>query len=576
MAPENDDEQYDPLTDPYHIDSGDDPVETLPPAPLASTNGHHESQPESPPVPPETLSTLELLLDEMVEESDAWGYVQSIIDRDTPTSMRHQFYQRWIAMVADRSRAERDMLIARGRQCFTGTSAETMRHDIDQLVERGATQAKTAASMLTDDYVLEMINTPEGLRYLVFKSSDGTHEIEENYVAGETNYTLPLVESLVHSGSLLLPTGIEEYGDTDTLRARLCDHIRKYVHLPETDILLAAQYVMSSWHADRIPFAPYLFAVGVFESGKSRLLDVLGEIVMRGLIAAGSLTSAVLYRALDLARATLVIDEADFDARDPAWPDIKKILLNGSMRRRSILRTDMDAKGAIRGFDPFGRKIFASRAQFMDDALRSRGILINMEEDDTVIGDVDLDLILPDEFYTEAQALRNQLLLYRLRTVRTITVNTKQRFMEQGITSPRVTQAAIALLAGVDNAQVRAAILKRLRGASKAVAVAKTMEPAALFISALLKRYDSKPGDVPVVDVLRIMIGRGDLDERARVQDVTAISDNIQGVKKKRKNDGTYYLLDDASAAALRRRIGKSRVESTRVTGPQPSRRQPV
>ncbi len=576
MAPENDEQFYDPATDPYSIADGDehdDPVEDTPPiAPLASTNGHHpEPQPQ-----PETLSTLELLLHEMVEESDAWGYVQSIMDRDTPTNLRHQFYQRWIAMVAERSRAERDMLINRGRQVFTGVAAETMRYDIDQLVERGATQAKTAVSILTDDYVIEMISRPEGLRYLVFKSSDGTHEIEENYVAGETNYTLPLVESLIHSGSLLLPSGIEEYGDTDALRSRLCDHIRKYVHLPETDILLAAQYVMSSWHADRIPFAPYLFAVGVFESGKSRLLDVLGEIVMRGLIAAGSLTSAVLYRALDLARATLVIDEADFDARDPAWPDIKKILLNGSMRRRSILRTDMDAKGAIRGFDPFGRKIFASRAQFMDDALRSRGILINMEEDDTVIGDVDLDLILPEEFYTEAQTLRNQLLLYRLRTVRTVTVNTKQRFMEQGITSPRVTQAAIALLAGVDNAQVRAAILKRLRGASKAVAVAKTVEPTALFISALLKRYDSKPGDVPVVDVLRIMIGRGDLDERARVQDVTAISDSIQGVKKKRKNDGTYYLLDDASAAALRRRIGRSKVESTRVTGPQPSRRQPV
>jgi hypothetical protein len=267
----------------------------------------------APEPPPETLSTLELLLDEMVEQSDAWGYVNAIME-DTPTSMRHAFYQRWIAMVAGYSVAERDMLINRGRQVFIGVTADTMRKDVNQLVEQGVSQTKVTPSVVCEDFVAEMIYTPQGLRYLVYKN-DGTHEIQETVQIGETNYVLPLVASLADSGSLLLPTGVEEYDSIDELRERVRALIRKYVHLPEEDNLLAGQYAMSSWHGDRIPFAPYLYAIGSFESGKSRLLDALAQLVHRGLSTAGSLTVAVLFRALDLAKATLIIDEADFDAR---------------------------------------------------------------------------------------------------------------------------------------------------------------------------------------------------------------------------------------------------------------------
>jgi len=580
MAPENDeierdargvpledvgtdaDPDYDPATDPYNMDDGDDLV-----AP--------------PPAPPETISPLEILLDEMAEAGeDAWGYVNAIVDRDTPTALRMTFYPRWIAMVATKSLAERDMLINRGRQVFVGVTTETMRKAIEELVQSGVNQRKTAPSVVCEDFVAEMISTPQGLRYLVYKN-DGTHEIQEMVQMGDTNYTLPLVTSLVESGSLLLATGVEEYDTVDQLRGRLRDFIRKYVHLPEEDNLLAAQYAMSSWHGDRIPFAPYLYAIGSFESGKSRLLDALAQIVHRGLSTAGSLTVAVLFRALDLAKATLIIDEADFDARDPAWPDIKKILLLGSQRHKAIMRTDMDAKGIIRAYDPFGRKIFGGRLPLADEALLSRGISIHMEEDDTVIGDVDLDLILPDEFFEEVKTLRNQLLLYRLRTLRGITVNTKQRFIEQGLTSPRVTQMAIALLADVDEPTIRAAILKRLKGRSKEIAAAKTMEPEALFITALLKVYDRNianriDGRVAADDVRKEMVKSHDLDDRAQVRDVTRLAEGIKGITKKRMNDGTYFLISEKTISGLRRRLGHVKIESARETVSGPSKRTPV
>jgi hypothetical protein len=548
------------------VDEHDDPSEEASSAvdtPPETPSGPYAV--EAPPVPAETLSTLELLLDEMVEESDAWGYVNAILDRDTPTSMRHQFYQRWIAMVAERAMSERDMLISRGRQVFTGIAAETMRHDIQELIGHNINQTEHTPFVMADDFLAEMIYTPQGLRYLIYKN-DGTHEIQETVQIGETNYVLPMVASLVgRKPSLLLPTALEEYESVESLQAGIRAFIHKYVQLEKPDDMdLAAFYVHYTWVADRIPIAPYLHAVGDFEAGKSRLLDVIGHVVRRGLLSSGSLTSAVLFRALDLANATIIVDEADFDKNDPSWKEILKVLLTGSSDRRPVLRTNMDAKGIIQSFDPFGPKVLSTRKPFPDPALSSRCLDFTMKP-----GPVrdDIPYILPPSFYDEAQALRNQLLLWRMRTVRAVTFDPYARF--NGLT-PRTTQAAIALLAvNIDNVELRDKILGRLREKSRAVEDARSESFEGEVAAALIAAWEQEKGPILYMRIIGGMQdvtgGRNGTYKDLNPKQLNPILHGVFGLKTKKTGDGKAVIVTDDQADYLRATYKIKRKGSARL-----------
>lgn len=507
----------------------------------------------------------------MANESDAWGYVNAILDRDTPTSMRHQFYQRWIAMVAERAMSERDMLINRGRQVFTGIATETMRHDIQELIGHNINQTEHTPFVMADDFLAEMIYTPQGLRYLIYKA-DGTTEIQETVQIGETNYVLPLVASLVgRKPSLLLATGTEEYGSVSDLQASIRAFIVKYVQLEKPDdVDLAAFYVHYSWVADRIPVAPYLHAVGDFEAGKSRLLDVIGHVVKRGLLSSGSLTSAVLFRALDLANATIIVDEADFDKNDPAWKEILKVLLTGSSDRRPVLRTNMDAKGVIQSFDPFGPKVLSTRKPFPDPALSSRCLDFTMKP-----GPVNdnIPYILPPSFYEEAQALRNKLLLWRFRTVRSITYDPYARF--EGL-SPRTTQAAIALLSiDVDDAGLRGKILSRLHEKSKAVQETRTEsfegEIAAAMIAVWEQQKRPKAG-VLYMDIISEMQnangGRNGIFKDLHSKPVGEVIAGVFDLKTRKIAGGKAVVLTEDQAVSLRATYNIPARPSARVKEP--------
>lgn len=452
------------------------------------------------------LSALELILDEKADADDVWGYIDEIEIREVPLSARQNFYPRFIAMVATREPSERDALVARAVHVFR-VRAETARRGIDELVQSDVSQTKSAPAIITEDFIAEMVHCPgnngPSVRFLVYKP-DGTQELQDHVTVGDTNYVVPLIGTLVDAGALLLPSATETYGTEAELREDIRKFIRRYVRLErDIDLDLAAYYVHYTWAADRIPIAPYLHAVGDFESGKSRLLDVIGQLVRGGLFMAGSLTAAVLYRALDLARATLIVDEADFDAKhSEQWGDILKVLLVGSQRGRPVLRTDMDAKGAIRAFDPFGPKVLATRTPFYDAALASRCLDFVMYPGE--VGE-DIPFILPDRewrppslaedepnhisFYDHARQLRNKLLMWRVQNIRNVTYSPIARY--EGLT-PRITQAAIALLSTSEDTVLRDQVLGRLRQKSLEVKQQRRESPEGLIAGSLIKRWLAK------------------------------------------------------------------------------------
>jgi hypothetical protein len=101
-----------------------------------------------------------------------------------------------------------------------------------------------------------------------------------------------------------------------------------------------------------------------------------------------------------------------------------------------------------------------------------------------------IPLLAEPAFYSAAAHLRNELLLWRIRHVRAITFDVRQRF--EGL-EPRINQAAIALLAAAPNATLREVILERLREHSAEMRGERTSSLPGLVAEAIVKRWLRTP-----------------------------------------------------------------------------------
>ena len=69
---------------------------------------------------------------------------------------------------------------------------------------------------------------------------------------------VPYRGKAVDEGVLILPEGIEEYGDTLALMGAVKQHILDYVDIPDIMAEMSAWYVLMTWTYDRLPTVPYL------------------------------------------------------------------------------------------------------------------------------------------------------------------------------------------------------------------------------------------------------------------------------------------------------------------------------
>jgi len=538
-------------------------------------------------------ATTEALLDQIAQEQNPWTYLNAIEDREVPVEHRQQFYQTFIALIATCPLAEQDALINAGMRIFR-YRAETARRDLGSLAGQHASSFVIAASVIEADFIAETVHRPgesPSMKYLVWRiGPDGQeeHEIDDRVAVGSVIYQPPQMPSIVGK-SLKLPTDIASSPDTASLLAEIKAFIARFVQLDEAIAAdVVSFYVLYTWVADRIPMAPYLHVVGDFASGKTRLLEVLGQLTYRGLTTAGVLTAPVLFRVLHQCGATLLVDEADFDPRDPAWRDIQKIFLVGSTQGAQVLRTDMEAGGEVKGYDAFGPKVLATRKSLGDAALASRCLDVTMYP-----GPVDprIPLILPPAFYTEAQHLRNRLLGWRLRHVRTVQVDPYQRF--EGL-DPRVNQAAIALLAVSDDPTVRATVLARLREQSAMIQQQRAESLEALVVEAIVKRARWHKGTahtrgIPLKEIREeIQVQTGER-EMLSAELVRGILTGPLGLRRKRTGGVSRVLVTGKQLRSLAERYDvpfgltvepvpsvADRPRTLRTPVPVASRREPV
>jgi hypothetical protein len=188
------------------------------------------------------------------------------------------------------------------------------------------------------------------------------------------------------------------------------DFIHRYLELPANFEDISSLYVLLTWVYEFSPTMPYLRVIGDWGSGKTRFLQVVGDICFRPIFASGATTPAPVFRILEQYRGTLVLDEADFKD-SAAWTEIVKLLNNGYRPGMPVLRADKeDGKWYPRSYQVFGPKLISTRFPFHDEALESRCLTAEM----LPLSRDDIPRVLPPTFDTEVNDLRAKLLTFRL------------------------------------------------------------------------------------------------------------------------------------------------------------------
>lgn len=219
--------------------------------------------------------------------------------------------------------------------------------------------------------------------------------------------------SLLAHGVVQFPSAPAEYGSEIELASSVRQFIHRYADLSDAFEEAAAYYVLLTWVFDAFNELPYLRLKGDFGSGKTRCLQTIGTLCYKAMFASGASTVSPLFRIIDAFRGTLVMDESDFRFSDERT-EIVKILNNGNAKGFPVLRSEATPGKEFnpKAFDVFGPKIIATRRSFDDRALESRCIT----EDMTGLPPrPDIPLSLPEAFYDEAEVLKSQLLVYRVR-----------------------------------------------------------------------------------------------------------------------------------------------------------------
>jgi hypothetical protein len=255
-----------------------------------------------------------------------------------------------------------------------------------------------------DDMIYEQVWDKEnGSRYITL---NGT---ETKFYDHVSEY-FPIESEAINKGIVVLPDGVEDYGDITKLVNEIQEHIHKYLDISEDMKIFSAFYIIFSWVHDKTTTLNYMRFLGDWGTGKSRALDVVGRLCYKPLLVFGALTPAVVYRMLDFWGGTLIIDEADFKQSDEQ-ADIIKILNAGFEKSRSaVARCNPNDCSIIDTFQVYGTKIIASRKTWRDQALESRCLTERMMRTSRK----DIVPILDKEYFEAENILRRKLLKFRL------------------------------------------------------------------------------------------------------------------------------------------------------------------
>jgi hypothetical protein len=217
----------------------------------------------------------------------------------------------------------------------------------------------------------------------------------------------PIPRAALGLSDVKLPRGTMPYKSTTRLANTLKLFIQRVVDVPDDYATLLASFVLYTWVADRLPTAVYLTIIGLPQSGKSTLLELLGLLCRRALLVS-DISQAAAYQACSKFSPTLLIDEIDWHS-SRTMSNFRQLLRAGTGHSSRALRVRQSSTS-------FGPKVFGSLEASSDPALNSRCIQLVMAETSNS------GLLKPGDpsILQLADNLRQQLLRFRFNSYNSI------------------------------------------------------------------------------------------------------------------------------------------------------------
>jgi Protein of unknown function (DUF3631) len=237
--------------------------------------------------------------------------------------------------------------------------------------------------------------------------------------------------------------------------------LRRYVVVPDAQATAITLWVVHAHALEATDTTLYLHVTSAeSECGKSRLLEVLELVVPKPLTTAGSVTVAVMYRAIDALSPTLLLDEADSVFADRTQKaELLGVINSGWRRGQQVYRMSGPQRDRLDSFSTFCAKAVAGLDSKFAPTLASRCLRIEMRRRRA---DEYIEPFFVDEAQASAKPIRNDLAAWsesaadRLRVTRPARLGVRDR-LEEGLR----LLLAIAAEAGEEwDAKARAALLE--------------------------------------------------------------------------------------------------------------------
>ncbi|UAL08240.1 MAG: hypothetical protein KRP56_03055 [Candidatus Methanogranum gryphiswaldense] len=139
---------------------------------------------------------------------------------------------------------------------------------------------------------------------------------------------------------------------------------------------LIVNFIFNTYLKDAFDYAPRIILTGGTDSGKSRLLEILGELSYHGFLIVRP-TFAIMFRMIDAYNTTPIIDEAQ-RLREDARRDLEDIFLSGTQKDAMIPRCNNNSLKP-ETFKVYSPLVMSNKAgTFTAEDIENRGFRINL------------------------------------------------------------------------------------------------------------------------------------------------------------------------------------------------------
>jgi hypothetical protein len=366
----------------------------------------------------------------------------------------------------------------------------------------------------------------------------------EHPADGQIYVPLSPTNTFVERQIILFPSQSTEYADELTLLNSIIDFIHAYLDVAPYIERILAGYVMFSWVADSFEELAYIRAIGDFGTGKTRLLKVVGALCYKPIFANGPTSVSAIFRMLDEHKGTLVLDEADY-AESGEQAEIVKILNGGFSKGMPVIKSESVRKGAFNptAFDTYGPKVIATRNHFKDRALESRCITLHMISKKSR-ADIPRNLDRA-AFEREAEAIRNQLLTYRLHKQDR---NLIDRSLNELDLEGRLVQIAVPLLSIVPDPRIKDELITHLREQFESLTTDRGIGLDGQILEAVSAVYQAGNQEPTLKDILNkyvLLFANDEEDKWLTSRRIGSRLRSIAHVNTRRKANGYYLSRED-------------------------------